>query len=148
MIRSVAPSPVWAPGDMPAQSILKYWPHQSQLNIADECKEKAPGLVCLQEQLTVADVMARKLPSTLTLSISSFTFSSFTFSSFSGFLSPSRVKHWGQPWPQESSRREEGEEVGVYLVVVMVDIVEMVLMKLVLMEMVDVVEGYRNKFSL
>ena len=26
------------------------------------------------------------------------------------------AKHCGQPWPQESSRREEGVEVGVYLV--------------------------------
>ena len=79
-----------------------------------------PGLVCLQEQVTVAEVMARKLPSTLILfSLASFTSSmlSLVLSLNSALWSRSKgAKHCGQPWPQESSRREEGVEVGVYLV--------------------------------
>ena len=121
----MAPSPVWAPGDMPGsggelESLTCFRDFFLNHDQPGYFHSDPPGLVCLQEQVTVAEVMARKLPSTLILfSLASFTSSmlSLVLSLNSALWSRSKgAKHSGQPWPQESSRREEGVEVGVYLV--------------------------------
>ena len=121
----MAPSPVWAPGDMPGsggelESLTCFRDFFFDHDQPGYFHFDPPGLVCLQEQVTVAEVMARKLPFTLILfSLASFTSSmlSLVFSLNSALWSRSKgAKHCGHPWPQESSRREEGVEVGVYLI--------------------------------